>query len=69
MCHSIRVQDKPALRRFRTRELVQVAIVLAAWTAGIVLRFRAAPASYLGGGLLILGCVLLAYWAKTSAKR
>ncbi|HTR49324.1 MAG TPA: hypothetical protein VMJ10_01375 [Kofleriaceae bacterium] len=47
-------------------EVIQVATVLACWTAGIILRFQPMPARAVGGGLLIAGFLLLAYWVQRS---
>ncbi|HEU4615434.1 MAG TPA: hypothetical protein VFS15_25240 [Kofleriaceae bacterium] len=62
------MKDKPAPRTIRPGEVVKIVIVLGSWIGGLVLRLRPAPASYVGGGLLIVGCVLLAYWARTARK-
>jgi predicted MFS family arabinose efflux permease len=55
--------------RVRVVEVVQVAIVLACWIAGAVLRFQPMPARAVGGGLLIAGFVLLAWWARRERAR
>jgi len=47
-------------------QVIQVAIVLALGTAGIILRFQPMPARAAGGGLLIVGFLLLAYWVQRS---
>lgn len=56
--------DEPPAHRSRIPDLLKVAVVLAVWAAGIVLRFQPRPASFVGGGLLIAGVFLLAYWAR-----
>ena len=44
----------------------QAVIVLACWAVGIVLRLQPMPARAVGGGLLIVGFLLLAYWVQRS---
>jgi drug/metabolite transporter (DMT)-like permease len=55
-------------RRPTLLELVQLAIVLACWVVGVVLRFEPEPYSYLGGGLILLGVLLLAVFARRRAR-
>jgi drug/metabolite transporter (DMT)-like permease len=49
-------------------ELVQIAIVLACWIGGIVLRFQPQPYALVGGGLILLGVLLLAVFAKRRGR-
>jgi hypothetical protein len=55
--------------KVRLVEVAQVAIVLACWIAGAILRFCPMPARALGGGLLVLGFFLLAWWFQRSRNR
>ena len=47
----------------RALDVVKLAIVAACWIVGLVLRFQPMPARVVGGGLLIAGTLLLAFWA------
>jgi len=50
----------------RVVQAFQAVIVLACWAVGIVLRLQPMPARAVGGGLLIVGFLLLAYWVQRS---
>jgi hypothetical protein len=55
--------------KVRLVEVAQVAIVLACWIAGAILRFSPMPARAVGGGLLLVGFFLLAWWVQRSRNR
>jgi len=52
--------------KVRIVQAFQVATVLACWIAGIILRFQPMPERVVGGGLLIAGFLLLAFWVQRS---
>ena len=55
--------DKPRMK-IRAGDVIRLAVVIGCVVGGIILRFQPMPTSILGGGLIVLGVVLLAYWAK-----
>jgi uncharacterized membrane protein len=62
------VDDQP-VKRSRAMDVAKLAVVLTCWVVGIVLRLQPMPAKVAGGGLLVIGVLLLAYWARRRPSR